>query len=319
MPTERQSFKGVQFFGDDGLMNILESNLKTWFDWAFLRAGAWTNVSRPTAGAFGGDFAVLRQVSDPSFSTGTVWESARKDWTWEVDVDHVGTDSTTYNPTSPAIIYVDGTPTAPSYISYPLGRVVFASDMSSSTIEAEYSYRNVQVYIANAIPWWQELQYRSERVDDSHFSQVSKGTWAIGSQHRIQMPCVIIEAVPRAVSSPYQLGDGSSWVEQDILVHIMAEDRYMRNNLADIMRGQFDATIWLYDPMSVISASDFPLDHNGDIVDSSQTYPALIDENTGHRWARCRFKRTNVSEVEALNSRLYEGVVRMTCEVILHD
>ena len=133
------------------------------------------------------------------------------------------------------------------------------------------------------------------------------------------MPCVIVEAVPRTISTGYQLGDGAAWVEQDVLVHVLSEDRFSRNNLVDIFRGQFDATIWLFDNDEVAANSAFALDHRGEIVDSAQTYPALVDPTTGFRWIRCRFNRTAVSEVEALNTRLYEGVVRMTCETILTD
>ncbi len=281
----------------------------------------WTDVVSPTLGAFGGDFSILRQVDDPSFTAGTVFESVRKDWVWETSVDYVDTNSVTQNPTSPAIIRVDTVVTAPNHINYPLGRVVFSSPIATtSVVEASYSYRYAQVYRADDAPWWQELQYRSFRVDDSHFTQTTdKGVWSVGSQHRVQMPCVILEAVPRATSRPFQLGDGSAWVEQDILVHILAESRNDRNKLVDIFRGQFDTVIWLFDNDLVAVNSDYPLDHRGEIVDSSQVYPALIDPVTGYRWESCRFSRTEVSEVEALNSRLYEGVVRMTCEVVLDD
>ncbi len=315
-------FKGVGFIGDTYLMNKLELNLKTWFEWALLRAGAWTDVTIPTLGAFGGDYSILRRVDDPSFTAGTVYESARKDWVWETGVNHEDFDANTVNPISPALVYVDTVLTSPDHINYPLGRVVFSSAQSSaSVITATYSYRYAQVYRANDTPWWKDLQYRSFRVDDSHFSQESKGVWSIGSQHRIQMPCVIIEAVPRAVSRGFQLGDGAAIVEQDVLVHVLAESSSDRNKLVDIFRGQFDKSIYLFDNDLVAQNTDYPLDHQGEIVDSAQTYPALVDTtaNGGWRWEQCRFSRTEVAEVEALNSRLYEGVVRMTCEVVLDD
>ncbi len=39
MPTQRESFKGLVHIGNTLLMNKLEANLKTWFDWALLQAG----------------------------------------------------------------------------------------------------------------------------------------------------------------------------------------------------------------------------------------------------------------------------------------
>jgi len=156
-------------------------------------------------------------------------------------------------------------------------------------------------------------------MEDTHFAQLSDGSWSVGGQHRVQMPCVILESVPRAVSRPFQLGDGAAWVEQDVLIHVLAETRHDRNNLVDIFRGQFDNSIWLFDNDAVVAASDYPLDSRGEIVDSTKTYDFLVDENNGYRWESCRFSRTSVSEVEAINSRLYEGVVRLTCEVVLDD
>ena len=317
MAVSTTDFKQVNHIGDTFLMSQLESSLKTWFDWALLRIGGWTNVTIPLAGAYGGDFSQLRMVDDPSYTAGTVWESVRKDWVWETSVDYVGKDMVTYNPTSPATVEVDNVVTVPDHINYPLGRVIFSSPVAStSTVQASYSYRYAQVYRADDAPWWQELQYRSFRPDDTHFSQLDDGSWAVGSQHRIQMPCVIIEAVPRAVSRPFQLGDGAAWVEQDILIHVLAENRHDRNNLVDIFRGQFDGSIPLLDNDAIAAATAYPLDHRGEIVDSTKTYPVLSSTYPSHS---CRFLRTAVAEVESLNSRLYEGVVRLTCEVILND
>lgn len=320
MANERHKFKQVDNLKQTLLMNKLELNLKTWFDWALLSIGGWRDVGIGNAGAYGGDFSELRLVDDPEFTSGTVWESVKKDWVWETGIDFFD-GTANQNPTSPVTnIQVDTVVTAVDHINYPLGRVIFPSAVAStSTVQAEYSYRWVQVSVADDAPWWNELQYRSFRVDDSHFKQLGNGNWAVGSQHRIQMPCIVIEAVPRANSRPYQLGDGSAYVEQDILCHVLAENRTDRNQLVDILRGQFDAAIWLYDNDLVSAAGDFPLDGRGEIVDSTKTYPALVDKATGYRWKVCRFSRTEVSEVEALNSRLFEGTVRMTCEVILDD
>ena len=313
-------FKVIRHFSNSTLMDRLEYNLKTWFDFAILRVGGWTDVSPPSVTVFGGDHSILRQVDDPSYTDGTVFESARKDWVWEAGIDYVDVNSATQNPTSPAIVYIDGTPTAPDHINYPLGRVVFASPVSSSSeVTAAYSYRNVQTYIADHAPWWNEFQYRSFRVEDTHFTQLSDGSWAINGNHRVQMPSVVIEAVPRSLSRPYQLGDGSAWVEQDVLVHVIAESRTDRNKLVDFFARQFDKSIWLFDNDQVVSAGDYPLDENGDIADSSKTFPALVDPDTGYRWKSCRFNRTQTSEIESINPRLFQGTVRMTAELILDD
>ena len=75
-------------------------------------------------------------------------------------------------------VYIDSTLQATGdatyghHYNYPLGRVVFDTAIpTTSTVQLEYSYRNVQTYIADQAPWWDELQYNSMRVDDSTFSQ----------------------------------------------------------------------------------------------------------------------------------------------------
>jgi len=315
-------FKGVRNIGDTLFMNMLEVNLKTWMDWAFLRIGAWNDATIPSPGAFGGDYTNLRAVQDPSYTNGQVWEAARKDWVWEDSVDYENPDTLTiYNPINPVTnILVNGGAAPAHHINYPLGRIIFDTALSTTaTVAAEYSYRFVQVYIASQAPWWQELQYRSFRVDSGYFTQTDDGDWAVGGQHRIQMPCIIIEAVPRCRSRGFQLGDGSSWVEQDILCHIIAENRSDRNNLTDVMLRQFDQTIWLFDVDAVAFAGDAPLDVRGEIVDNTKTYVALVDKDTGYRWERCRFMRTECAEVATLNPHLYESVVRLTCESVLDD
>jgi len=323
MASERTSLKGVFHFGDTLLMNKLEINLKTFLDWGLLGVGGWTNVTRPLVGSYGGDFSLLRRVTDPSYTEGTVYEGVRKDWAWEAGVNYSDINTIVQNPTSPATVYINGSivDAADYSINYPLGRVVFNAAVSSSnTVQAIYSYRSVQVSIADDTPWWNELQYRSFRPDDTHFTQdANTGEWSVGGQHRIQMPAMVLESVPRAISQGFQLGDGSALVSQDVLVHVLAETRRDRNQLVDMLRGQFDNNIWLFNNDAAAIAGDYPLDEHGDIVDSSKTYEALVDDTTGHQWRRCRFKTTQISEVQALNTRLYQGVVRLTCELVLHD
>ena len=302
-------------------MTELEYNLKAWLDWGLLRIGAWTDVQAPTSpGVYGGNFAKLRLIDEPSFSAGQVWESARKDWVWETGVDYVDQYGDTKNPIEvAATVSVNGSATVYSWIDYPLGRVYFSSPISTSaTVLVSYSFRNIQTYIASTIDWWNELQFRSFRPDDSHFTQTGTGNWSVGGQHRIQMPCIVIEAVPRTISKAYQIGDGSYWVYQDVVCTVISENANMRNKITDILRGQYDAQIWLMNSNEVAIAEGFPLDYRGMLVDSTATYPNLTDANTGYRWALCRFANTSVSDMETLNSKLYISKVRLTCEVALN-
>ena len=236
------TFQHVSQVGDTLLNCELESNLKSYLDWGMLGIGGWFNVNIPTSGAWGGTFDQLRVVDDPSYTLGQVWESARKDWVWETGVAYTGG-----SPIDISGVYVNSTlkgtgdATYGHHYNYPLGRVVFDTAIpTTSTIQLEYSYRNVQTYIADQAPWWDELQYNSMRVDDTTFSQISSGNWSILANHRVQMPAVVIEVVPRRTFQPYELGSSANFVTQDVLFHIVAESRWWRNQLVDIISIQKD-------------------------------------------------------------------------------
>ena len=312
------TFTHVSQVGNTLLNSQLESNLKSFLDWGMLGIGGWFNVNIPTSGAWGGTFDQLRLVDDPSYGEGQVWESARKDWVWENEVPYTGGA-----PISITGVSVDGTfygtgdATYAHHYNYPLGRVVFDNPIAStSTVKLEYSYRNVQVYIADQAPWWDELQYNSMRVDDSSFSQVGSGNWAILSNNRVQMPAVVIEAVPRRTYQPYELGSSNNFITQDVLFHVVSESRWWRNQLVDIISLQKDKTLMLYDSNKLADSGAYPLDFRGMVVAPENNYSGLVS-TAGYQFTSARITDMGVTEMESYNSMLHEGTVRASFEVIL--
>ena len=310
-------FQHVSQIGYTLLNSELESNLKSYMDWGLLGIGGWFNVTIPTSGAFGGTFDQLRLVDDPSYSAGQIWETARKDWVWETGVQYTGGTPIAITGVSVnGTFYGTGDATYAHHYNYPLGRVVFDSPLpTTSTVKLEYSYRNVQSYIADQAPWWDELQYNSMRVDDATFTQVSSGNWGILANNRVQMPAVVIEAVPRRTFQPYELGNSSNFVTQDVLFHIVAESRWWRNQLIDIISIQKDNTLMLYDSNKLAESGVFPLDYRGMPVASPINYSGLVN-NPGYQYQSARITDMGVSEMDSYNSRLYEGTVRASFEVI---
>ena len=311
------TFQHVSQAGDTLLNSELESNLKSFLDWGMLGIGGWFDVSGSTQGAWGGNFSQLRLVSDPAYTLGQVWESARKDWVWEAASEYDGA-----TPLAISGVYVDGVikgsgdATYGHHYNYPLGRVIFDTAIpSTSTIKVNHSYRNVQVYIADQAPWWDELQYNSMRIDDSTFSQVASGNWSILSNHRVQMPAIVLEAVPRRTYQPYELGNTSNFITQDVLFHIIAENRWWRNQLVDIISIQKDKTLMLYDSDKIADANAFPLDFRGSVVNSGNNYSEIVN-NTTYQYTTARITDVAVTEMESYNSRLHEGTVRASFELI---
>ena len=312
------TFNHVAQVGNTLLNSELESNLKSYLDWGMLGIGGWFNVEIPTSGAWGGTFDQLRLVDDPAYTLGQVWESPRKDWVWETEVEYTGA-----SPIDISGVYINSTlkttgdATYGHHYNYPLGRVVFDSAIpTTSTVQLEYSYRNVQTYIADQAPWWDELQYNSMRVDDSTLSQVSSGNWGILANHRVQMPAVVVEAVPRRTYQPYELGCSNNFITQDVLFHIVAESRWWRNQLVDIISLQKDHTVMLYDSDKLADSGAFPLDYRGMVVDTSKNYSGIVN-TPSYQYTSARITNMAVTEMESYNSRLYEGTVRASFEVIL--
>lgn len=311
------TFANVSQIGQTLLTSELEANLKGFLDWAFLGIGGWFDVTIPTAGAWGGDFANLRVVEDFSYSLGQVWEAARKDWVWETGTPYAG-----YNPINISGVYVNGVlkgtgdSTYAHHYNYPLGRVVFDSPIATTdTVQLNYSYRNVQVYIADQAPWWDELQYNSMRVDDATFAEIGSGNWGILSNHRVQMPAIVVEAVPRRTFQPYELGNISQIVTQDVIFHILAESRWWRNQLIDVVSLQKDKTLQLYDTDKIADGNVFPLDFRGMVVSASSTYDALVN-NDAYKFKTCRITSMGITEMESYNTRLHEGTVRASLELV---
>ncbi len=311
-------FNKVSHIGNTLLSSEIENNMKWFLDWAFLGIGGWSNVTMPTSGAFGGTFDTLRLVNDPSYSNGQVWEGARKDWVWETGSSYEG-----YDPIQISGVYVNGVlkgtgdATYGHHYNYPLGRVVFDNPISTTdTVKVEYSYRNVQVYVADEAPWWDELQYNSLRVDDTYYSSTGSGSWGILANHRVQMPAIVLETVPRRRFKPYQLGDTSQFVQQDIVFHIVGENRWWRNQLVDILSYQIDSQLWLFKTDTLIGSGAYPLDYRGMKVSSPLNYDDVVN-TPQYRYLLARMTNMSITEMESYDARLHEGTVRATLEVVL--
>lgn len=306
-------FKGINNISEDLLLNILEANFKMYFDWAFLNIGAWFDAEIPNQTIYGVNYPYrLLPVNDPSYTDGCVWQGIRKDWVWE--------DTASYNSTSPltiSTVSVNGNPVNKGgnfTINYPLGRIIFNTPISiSSTVDAEYSYRFVQTHRASESPWFNILQYHSFKTSNEDIQRSDDGEWSVGANHRIQLPTIVIESVPKSRSRPYEIGNTLMWLEQDIAFYVYAETKNDRNKLLDIIRLQQDATLQLYDTNEVAQNDSFPLDYNGDIKNSPLMYPDLVQT---YPWRKCFIKNISLFELDSPHPNFHQGMARATVEII---
>jgi hypothetical protein len=306
-------FKGIDNISQDLLLNILEANFKMYLDWSFLKIGSWINAEKPNNTIYDkNSHYKLIPVNDISYNDGQIWQGIRKDWVWETNID--------YSSVSPIVISdisINNTviPKNGNFIvNYPDGLVIFNNPIpTSSVVELNYSYRFVQVYRASESPWFNLIQYSSFNTANEDIKQTNTGEWAIGSHHRIQLPCIIIESIPRSRSRPYELGNSLLWLEQDLVFYVLAENKNDRNKLLDIIRLQQDSTLQLFDTNKVAQNDAFPLDYNGDIKPTPLMYPNLIDQ---YSWRKCFIKNVNLVELDSKHTNFHQGAARATLEII---
>jgi hypothetical protein len=312
-------FNNVTQIGDSYLLSQLEENLKTFLDWGFLNIGGFVNVKIPTSGLYGGTFHELKTSDQPGFTKGQVWQTPKKDWVWETGV--------VYNNTPPKNISgikvnnvnypaPTGSGTTTYYINYPLGQVVFDKPLqANASVSMEYSYRWCQVYKSSIDPYWTELQQATYEPSPA-INQRDKGDYQLSSNHRIQMPCIVIEPIASSSSKGWQMGGTDFIVTQDILLHVFAENGQDQHKITDILRLQKEKTIWLYDINKVVNSGVNPLNYRGSLNNSGKVYCDLAT-NPMYQWHRCFFKDIVITDMESRNKNLYWCTIRLTTEVII--
>jgi hypothetical protein len=309
--ADNTALKGVSNVGDSLLSDILEANLIGFFQWATLGVGSFYNVRIPTTGPYGGSQHQLRLSEDPNYIPGQVWEAFRRDWIWETGVEY-GTQ-----PIHVSGVYINGTfyPVSTTgafahIIDYPNGRVVFQAPINAaSVVTCEYSYRYHNWSTAD-VPWWREIQIASMRVDDFQFLQTGSGAWSQLSQSRVQLPAVVIEAIPQVTGFGKQMGGLLRTTRQNVKFHVLAEDRPNMKWLHDAITYQVEKTILGFDKNAVLTANRFPLGADGSPQASGMMYPDLVKN---FFWKRITFQDTRSSQQPAPKG-LYYALVNCTME-----
>ncbi len=334
MPEYTQ-LKGITQIGDSSLCEQLRTNIIEFFNWGLLGVGAFRNVTLTTSGAYGSNYSSLSGISDPNFSSGQVWQAPFRNWVWETGVEYAT------QPIDISGVYInDGTNWEGSeylwesgvepweetggyfypktttgiyahYYNYHLGRVVFNSGIpASSTVHVEYSFRYCGFHDAEE-PRFREVYYNVYRAAEPASGHAS-------ARHRLQLPAVGVEIPKRREIYGYQLGGGTVHL-QDVLFHVVAESQVGMDKMVDVLCGQKDKTIHLFDLTEMRASGVFPLDKNGSRVSGALVYPDLVSES-GYRWRKCTFndmKAQEFSRPKGEEFPLYRAIVRATVEVVL--
>lgn len=315
------SFTGINNYGDSLLSDQLTANFVEWSKWCFLGIGAFTNVRAATSGAYGGSFNRLRLSEDPNYVRGRVWESIRHNWIWESGIQYhtqpIQVSGVTVNGT---FYPASTTGTYAHTVNYPNGQILFSSPISPSAIvSCNYSYRHVNVYSADA-PWFKQLMYNTLRADDPKFLVEGSGAWSFMSQNRIQLPAVVIDSVPKFSMRGHELAGGQE-IDKDIVLVILAETPWDRNQLCDIFMYQNENRFALFDRNLMRRQNRFPLNFNGAVNSGATTYPQWIRPSGegGFFWRNVDISRTYGGELSLESANLFGGVIRYTTNVVMGE
>lgn len=314
------TFNNVSSLNDNLYISSVEDNLKSFLDYGFLNIGGFINVNIPTSGLYNTGFHILKSTNDPGYQNNTVWQTPKKNWIWESGIVYNGSSPNNING-----IYINNVnypaPTGSGSITYKLdyenGRVIFNSPINANTnVYMSYSYRWCNVIKSNSNNGWQYLQQLTYQPNNS-INSANRGDNAILGNHRLQMPAIVIETAPRNKDIPYELGSLISFREQDILLHIYAENNHDVNKIMDILRYQKEKTLILYDIKKVVNSGVYPLYANGSKNPSGLNYSQLINNNSYH-WNKMFIKDISFLDIQKnTNLDLFWCITRLTSEIIL--
>lgn len=308
------NLKGIDSIYDNMLNNEIQDNIIEFLDWALLQKGNYQNVTIGELAPNGQDYSRLKISSNSNYPSGTAWEGFRKNWVWQSGINYNPQPLVSTNNAIPGIsgVYVNDTfypsSTSGTYshkVDYFNGRIIFNNPIpTGSKVQAEYSYKYINIIYANNLPWIREIQYRTMYPNNDAF--------VLPAENRVQLPAIAVEVVPRRTMRGYQLG-GGQFVDTDILFHCLAEDEFTRNKLVDIISLQNEKTIRMFNSDEIAKSGDFPLDYMGIPVSGALRYPDLLDK---YYRGKLRFKNSIVQGMDLINSNFYAGIVRMTTESI---
>lgn len=131
------------------------------------------------------------------------------------------------------------------------------------------------------------------------------------------MPAIVIETSPKNNDIPYELGSLISYRQQDILLHIYAENINDINNIIDILRYQKEKTLILYDIKKVVNNRLCGLNPNGSKNTNGLNYEQLISNNQ-LVWNKMYIKEVSFIDMQKnTSSNIFWCIVRLTSEIIL--
>ena len=119
---------------------------------------------------------------------------------------------------------------------------------------------------------------------------------------------VIVEAVPNTHRYPFEIGNSTAVVSQDVLFHIVSETRWDVKTLHDVITYQWQHRINGFDKNAVGAANAWPLTADHALASEAKMYPDLIkpSDEDGFLWKQIRFANMRSSKIYGMSNELFQ-------------
>ena len=256
--------------------NRVYSNLKLYLDDRLVARGWYDNVASGESDWHGNNLSQLLPVqSDPNYPIDTgsvvhVWQSYNKNWVSESGVNMRASGYVA--PTIPRSVYVGGVETfsAPfdgvSGVAIDLrnGRVIFETAKAfASIIEVPHSHKEVWVDTISR----DLITNQVSVIDNTKRTAISN----VPSGEIGQVPMILMQMTSSPEPAGRQLGGGLI-LKPVIDIHIVANNRWDKDELIDFIEQRKDETITMID----LDGAPAQFTYEGDFATGWQTYEGLI-------------------------------------------
>lgn len=236
------------------IRSLLKLNFKLFTDLQFLREGSFITIASGQQFYDGSDMSIL--LADTSnddllfgVENGQVWQSAFRQWVYESGVPLDGT-----NVSAPPIVasgvFVEGAfrptddPEFGHTIDFLNGRIIFNEPQSLDLqVNAAFSAREVRTAFEHEF----NQQYKEGYLESKYTTNPLTSMQLVYPSGTAQpFPAVFIEVDNRSFDA-YELGNRSAIIQDTIKFHIWSLDDIQRDNILDILTGQWRKNIPIVD------------------------------------------------------------------------
>lgn len=286
---------GINFFPEKSITEVLRKNIYSFLTYGLLEIGGFINGE-----------AVLSAVSATGISPNTLYQGGKDDWVWEQNISlKFGGGSQPLSVTGIRInnvTYPTGSMFSGSYygIDYNQGQVVFTSGLSDvQTISVARSLRYISVYDNND---FQDKEMTYDWINNnSIFNQIE----------RMYLPAITFDITSKKTLRGLHLGSRSKIIDANIEFNVFATSKSDLDKITDLLYMLEEKTIKLYDP----SSAPKPLNYKGELINSTLTYPYLI-ENYPFEVPAARFmQNARVDRVIKKSSPILRNRVNISLEL----